>query len=132
MTSETDALPPLLLVGCGNMGGALLAGWCEQGLTRALAVDPAARPADWPPAVGALATADAIPADFRPAAVILAVKPQVAAATLPAYARYADTAVFLSIMAGQTIDGLRALLGGRAAIVRAMPNTPAAIRRGMT
>lgn len=132
MTPTTAALPPLLLVGCGNMGGALLAGWCEQGLTRALAVDPAARPHDWPPAVGVLAAADAIPADFQPAAVILAVKPQMTATTLPAYARYAGAAVFLSIMAGQTVEGLRRLLGARAAVVRAMPNTPAAIRRGMT
>lgn len=131
-TDATAALPPLLLVGCGNMGGALLAGWCEQGLARAVAVDPAARAADWPATVTVVADPGAIPADFRPAAVILAVKPQMAAATLPAYAGFAGEAVFLSIMAGQTIEGMRRLLGADAAVVRAMPNTPAAIRRGMT
>ena len=69
---------------------------------------------------------------------MLAVKPQNAAETLPAYARFAGHAVFLSIMAGRTIAGIAASLapsvaqGGPAAIVRAMPNTPAAVRQGVT
>ncbi len=124
-------LPPVLLVGFGRMGSAMLAGWREQGLRSAVAVDPAL-----PPAGGAdltvVADAAAVPADFAPAAVVLAVKPQNAEATLPSYARFAGRAVFLSIMAGRTIGGMRALLGGDAAIVRAMPNTPAAIRQGIT
>jgi pyrroline-5-carboxylate reductase len=74
----------------------------------------------------------AIPGGFAPAAVVLAVKPQNAAATLPAYARFAPNTVFLSIMAGRTIAGIGALLGPGAAIVRAMPNTPAAVRQGVT
>jgi pyrroline-5-carboxylate reductase len=74
----------------------------------------------------------AIPDSFAPAAVVLAVKPQNAAETLPAYARYAGKVVFLSIMAGRTIGGMRSLLGESAAIVRAMPNTPAAVRQGVT
>jgi pyrroline-5-carboxylate reductase len=64
--------------------------------------------------------------------VVLAVKPQNAAAVVPLYARFAEAAVFLSIMAGRTIGGLRALLGTAAAVVRAMPNTPAAVGQGMT
>lgn len=127
----TGALPPILLVGLGKMGGAMLAGWREQGLAQAVAVDPAS-----PPAPGAevtvVADAGAVPAGFAPAAVVLAVKPQHAAATLPQYARHAGRAVFLSIMAGRTIAGLRVALGDQAAIVRAMPNTPAAIRQGIT
>ncbi len=67
-----------------------------------------------------------------PSAVVLAVKPQVAPKILPAYARFAEKAVFLSIMAGRALPGLSALLGEGAAIVRAMPNTPAAIRQGIT
>jgi pyrroline-5-carboxylate reductase len=51
---------------------------------------------------------------------------------LPQHARYAGRAVFLSIMAGRTIGGMRSLLGDTAAIVRAMPNTPAAVRQGVT
>jgi len=129
----TNPIPPLLLVGCGRMGGAMLTGWREQGLSPSVAVDPA-------PGAQAMAGADltvvadcaSIPAGFAPAAVILAIKPQNAAETLPLYARYAGKAVFLSIMAGRTVGGIRALVGEVAAIVRAMPNTPAAVRHGMT
>ncbi len=63
---------------------------------------------------------------------MLAVKPQVAPASVPAFRRFAGSAVFLSIMAGRTLAGLAELLGPEAAIVRAMPNTPAAVRRGMS
>lgn len=127
------SIPPILLVGCGRMGSAMLSGWRERGLAPSVAVDPA-------PAAAALAgpdltvvpTADAIPAGFRPAAVVLAVKPQSAAEALPQHARHAGGAVFLSIMAGRTIAGMRKLLGEGAAIVRAMPNTPAAVRQGVT
>lgn len=125
-----SALPPLLLVGCGKMGGALLAGWRERGLADCVVVEP--RPAG--PILGATVVPDpgAIPAGFAPAAVVLAIKPQEAAAVLPHYACFAPGAVFVSIMAGPTIARMRALLGLQAAIVRAMPNTPAAIRQGFS
>lgn len=127
------AIPPILLVGGGKMGGAMLAGWRERGLSASIVVDPA-------PAAQALAgddvrvVADAasVPADFSPAAIVLAVKPQFAATALPAVARYAEHAVMLSIMAGKTIAGIGSLLGRPATVVRAMPNTPAAIRQGVT
>jgi pyrroline-5-carboxylate reductase len=127
----TTNIPPILLVGMGKMGGAMLAGWRERGLAAAVAVDPAL-PATPGAEVSVVADAAAIPREFSPAAVVLAVKPQNADATLPAYARYAGTAVFLSIMAGRTIAGMRGLLGGSARIVRAMPNTPAAVRQGIS
>jgi pyrroline-5-carboxylate reductase len=82
--------------------------------------------------VSVVAGAADVPAGFEPAAVVLAVKPQHADAALPLFARYAGSAVFLSIMAGRTVASLRRVLGGRASIVRAMPNTPAAIRQGIT
>ncbi len=123
-------IPPLLLVGFGKMGGAMLAGWREAGLSASIAVDPTS-PASPGPELTVLADAAAIPADFAPAAVILAVKPQSAAETLPLYRRFAGNSVFLSIMAGRTLAGMAALLGA-AAIVRAMPNTPAAVRQGVT
>ncbi len=127
----SEKIPPILLAGFGKMGGAMLAGWRERGLDGAVAVDPALPPA---PGADVLVVADAaaIPADFRPAAVVLAVKPQNADAMLPLYARYAGSAVFLSIMAGKTLAGMARLLGPEARIVRAMPNTPAAIRQGIT
>jgi pyrroline-5-carboxylate reductase len=114
------------------MGSAMLAGWREQGLQAAIVVDPS-------PQAAALAAPDIlvvpgfaeIPADFIPAAVILAVKPQAAADAVPDYARFAD-AVFISIMAGKTIAALHGMLGPQAAIIRAMPNTPAAVRQGIT
>jgi len=131
--SSMGAIPPILLVGCGRMGSAMLSGWREQGLAPSVAVDPA-------PSAGALAAPDltvvtdpaAIPDGFAPAAVILSIKPQNAAATLPAYARFAPNTVFLSIMAGRTLAGISSSIGASAAIVRAMPNTPAAIRQGVT
>jgi pyrroline-5-carboxylate reductase len=126
----TDTLPPLLLVGCGKMGGAMLAGWRERGLSRAVVVDPFVPAA--PEGATLVKSADAIPAGFAPAAVVLAIKPQEAAATLPHYARFAGGAVFASVMAGKTVAFMRGLLGEGAAIVRAMPNTPAAVRRGFT
>lgn len=116
----------VLLVGCGKMGGAMRAGWLEAGRSVAV-VEPGPSAPE-----GAVAGPDALPADLRPAAVVLAVKPQEAARVLPAYARFAASAVFLSIMAGRTIAGMRALLGESAAVVRAMPNTPAAVRQGIT
>jgi pyrroline-5-carboxylate reductase len=127
------AIPPILLVGCGRMGSAMLSGWREQGLAPSVAVDPA-------PAAQAFAGSDltvvtdaaSIPEGFAPAAIVLAVKPQNAAETLPEYRRFAGQAVFLSIMAGRTIAGIASLLGSAASIVRAMPNTPAAVRQGVT
>jgi len=129
----TQALPPILLLGGGRMGGAMLAGWRERGLAPSFVIDPA-------PAAAALAgngvQVVASPADlppgFDPAAVVLAVKPQQADAALPGLARFSGGAVVLSIMAGRPVAGLRASLGGDAPVVRAMPNTPAAIRQGIT
>ncbi|HTW71561.1 MAG TPA: pyrroline-5-carboxylate reductase [Acetobacteraceae bacterium] len=126
-------IPPILLVGCGRMGSAMLSGWRERGLAPSMAVDPApdaARMAG--PDLTVVADASIIPADFSPAAVVLAVKPQSAAEALPPHARFAGKAVFLSIMAGRAIAGIGGLLGAEAAIVRAMPNTPAAVRQGVT
>ena len=133
LIAACGAIPPILLVGCGRMGSAMLAGWREQGLAASVAVDPAAGACDFAGAdLTVVADAGAIPDGFAPAAVVLAVKPQNAAATVPHYARFAGNTVFLSIMAGRTIAGIAALLGSPAAIVRAMPNTPAAVRKGVT
>ena len=126
-------IPPILLVGCGRMGGAMLAGWRERGLASSVIVDPApGSEAQAGPDRIVVADAGAIPDGFAPAAVVLAIKPQGAAETLPLYRRFAGRTVFLSIMAGRTLGGMRALLGEQAQVVRAMPNTPAAVRQGVT
>lgn len=138
MTS--DAQPAVVLVGCGNMGRALLDGWLDHGLTAAAVtvVEPdTARTQDLAHrGVRTVATADGVPGIQGLGAVVLAVKPQALAAVLPAYHRFTPArggaAVFLSIAAGRTIGGIAALLGEQTPIVRAMPNTPAAVRRGIT
>ena len=125
----------LLLVGCGQMGSAMLRGWLARDVARGyLVVEPAgAHPSlagmsgiSWHDSV------DEFGSDLRPDAVVFAVKPQVIHAALPPYRRWSGPgAVFLSIAAGTTIAGIARHLG-EAAIVRAMPNTPAAIGRAIT
>jgi len=128
----------ILLAGCGKMGAAMLEGWLDQGVAGAdvVVVDPAAATHDaFGGRVAVVGRAEDVDPAFRPDVVVLAVKPQVMAEVAPAYRRFADSsaggAVFLSIAAGKTLAFFAGLLG-EAAIVRAMPNTPAAVRRGMT
>jgi len=124
--------PPALLVGAGKMGAALFGGWCRAGLAPSAIVDPhpsagLARVED----VSATAPAG-LPAAFVPSVAVLAVKPQIAPSVLPALHAYLPAGCpVLSIMAGLRLDTLARALGGRP-IVRAMPNTPAAIGEGMT
>lgn len=128
----TAPFPPLLLVGAGKMGGALYAGWQRAGLAPSVIVDPAEPGAPIRPQDMRIATLAALPADFRPAAVILGVKPQMAAEiTAPLAARLPAGTLVLSIMAGLRAAPLSQALGG-APVVRAMPNTPAALGQGMT
>ena len=133
---KTDS--PILLVGCGKMGGALLRGWLRQGLDRTdiHVVEPAPEAAE---AVGSelgvavTASPDQAPAGFVADTVVFAVKPQGMDRIVPHYRAMAERgAVCLSIAAGKPIAFFREHLGDAAAIVRAMPNTPAAVRRGIT
>lgn len=116
----------ILLVGCGRMGDALRRGWAQDVTVQI--VEP--RP---PAGVVALVSPADLPVDYHPDLVVFAVKPQQMDAVLPAYAGFVQpNATFLSIAAGKTLSRLKALLGEEAAIVRAMPNTPAAIGRGIS
>ena len=125
----------LILVGCGQMGSAMLRGWLARGAAaRFLVVEPAGAPAALAEAagVGWHRAADDLPAGLLPDAVVFAVKPQLIDAVLPAYRSWVrPQTLFLSIAAGTTIAGLARHLGD-AAIVRCMPNTPAAIGRAIT
>lgn len=128
---------PLLLVGGGKMGGAMLAGWLAHGLAgekvTIIDPDPSAPERLAETGVHVVGGAEALAEDLRPAVIVMAVKPQVMDAVLPAYNRFASgDCVFLSIAAGRTIASFEAHLGAHAAVVRAMPNTPAAVRRGMS
>jgi len=128
-----EKLPPLLLVGGGRMGAALLAGWRDKGVSQVIVIDPAADTEKLAaPGIEIFASPREIPAGFTPEAVVFAVKPQSALTVLPAYARFAGRAVYISIMAGKTLHAVGQMLGVKAAIVRAMPNTPAAVRQGIT
>lgn len=123
----------VLLVGCGNMGRAMLGSWMKaRPELEVHVVEPDAALRDRAAALGAVAVAgpEALPAGFSPDIVILAVKPQVMPAALPLYAGFAG-ATFVSIAAGTTVATLRAGLGAAAAVIRCMPNTPAAIGEGM-
>ncbi len=131
MTEPAAPLPPVLLLGGGKMGGAMLAGWRERGLAPSVVVDPALPPLSGP-GVQVVSGVAELPSDFRPAAVVLAVKPQQADGVVPGLALLIRGAVVLSIMAGTTTRRIGGMLGTQAAVVRAMPNTPAAIRRGIT
>jgi pyrroline-5-carboxylate reductase len=126
----------VVLVGCGNMGRAMLEGWLAAGrLTagEALVVEPAEVLRAKAAALGVTALADAgeIGADERPRLIVFAVKPQVILDIVPAYARFKESATYVSIAAGTPVAAFQRLLGDDAAIVRCMPNTPAAIGKGM-
>ena len=118
------------------MGGALLAGWLRQGLEPASAYVQDPTPA---PDVAALMAAHGIRVRHHaklpapPAVIVLAVKPQIMDEVLPALASaLGPSKVLLSIAAGRTLANLASHLPQGSAIVRAMPNTPAAIGQGMT
>ncbi len=123
----------ILLVGCGKMGGALLDGWLDRGLSPQdiIVVEPQETLRLVRSHVRVVAAHDEIPASFRPEVVVLAVKPQMMDAVLPSYAAF-DGAVFLSIAAGKPLAYFAGILGDVTPVVRAMPNTPASVRRGMT
>lgn len=137
MNSAARAGTRILLIGCGKMGGAMLDGWLARGLKPedAVVVEPAQAAAAVARAKGVVVVAKSedVPASFMPDIVLIAVKPQSMAEAAPPLRRFAGTgATYLSIAAGKTIAGFEAALGRDAAIVRAMPNTPAAVGRGIT
>jgi pyrroline-5-carboxylate reductase len=125
----------LVLVGAGKMGGALLEGWLRLGLDpkNVAVIEP-----EVPPQIAALSQRG-LQLNPNPraltdvAAIVLAVKPQVAPQAIAPLAPLVSPAtVVVSIMAGRTLKFLSEALPKRCAMVRAMPNTPAAIGRGIT
>lgn len=140
MTSEQSAgaltsLGPIVLIGAGNMGGALLTGWLKNGVpgSSVIVVDPnPSGPMRKMIAEAGASHVTGIPAGVTAGVLFVAVKPQVMDAVLPPLkaAVGADTVV-VSIAAGKTLASLETHLG-EAAMVRAMPNTPAMVGRGVT
>jgi pyrroline-5-carboxylate reductase len=123
----------IVLAGAGKMGGAMLSGWLAQGLdaNRVAVIEPylsdeikalAARGVRLNPAPSDLGAV---------AALVVAVKPQMFREAGPPLRSFAGSSTLVvSIMAGITIAAIRQVCGG--SVVRAMPNTPAAIGRGIT
>jgi pyrroline-5-carboxylate reductase len=134
-TDLRDFSGPLLLVGAGKMGTALLEGWLKLGLDAGtIAVfepHPSAQIAEL--AARGLKLNPAAVTLGEVAVIVLAVKPQDAAAVLASLSPIVGAStVVISIMAGRTLGFLSGTLNGAGALVRAMPNTPAAIGRGIT
>jgi pyrroline-5-carboxylate reductase len=134
MTSPFASIRRLALVGCGKMGGAMLEGWLRLGLDPAVveAIDPSP-----PPEVAALLARHGVrrsgpqgpPADV----LVIAVKPQAMDAALPPLAgRVGPRTLVLSVAAGKTLATFERAYGRSTAVVRTIPNTPAAVARGMT
>ncbi len=136
MDDRAAAARRLVLVGCGKMGTAMLRGWMASGAaSRFVVIEPAGIPPGFGSAaeIASYPVAEMVPDDPTPDAVVFAVKPQVIDDVLPSYRRWVRPGtLFLSIVAGKTLAGLGRHLGAAAAIVRTMPNTPAAIGRGIT
>ncbi len=120
----------LVLLGCGKIGSAMLAGWLAGGLPpgSVWVLDP--HPSDWLKGLGVHLNV-ALPAS--PAVVLVAVKPQMMTEALPQIAALGGgETLILSVAAGTRIARFEAVLGASTPIVRAMPNTPAAIGRGIS
>lgn len=110
---------PIWLLGCGNMGGALLGRWVAEDMGPVAVIDPAVPGADVPP-------------QGRPDVLVLAVKPQAwRAAAAPLVGRIGPMTLVVSVMAGVGTADLAEVFPG-SAIIRAMPNTPAGIGAGVT
>jgi len=140
MSEHPEAFPlsgPVALVGAGRMGGAMLKAWLHAGLDpeQIFVVDPGA-----PAEILALRDEHGFSIAVGPEAVtavpgviVIAVKPQQMDSVLPGLAPLMGReTVAISIAAGRTIDSIAGHLGPHRAIIRAMPNTPAAIGRGIT
>jgi len=128
-------LSPLLLIGAGHMGGALLEGWLGKKLAPVVVVEPA--PSARLKRIAArnrirvLSAIAAAPA--RPRACVIALKPQILAKDAPELGYVARSGtLMISIAAGTTIESLARVWGPKAHIVRAMPNIAGAIGHGIT
>ena len=129
MTLDRIARDGLVLLGCGKMGSAMLRGWLDGGLpaSSVSVIDPA--PSDWLRGTGV----DLERAPAAPAVAIVAVKPQMMGEALPRLrAMGGGPTLLLSVAAGTPIAAFEEALGPGTPVVRAMPNTPAAVGRGIT
>jgi len=126
----------VVLAGCGNMGYAMLAGWLKSGRllpSEAFVVEPntelCARAGKLGVATGT--SPEELPAG-APQVVVLAVKPQVIREVTAGYRHLGNgNTTFVSVAAGTPVGTFEDVLGAKTPIIRVMPNTPAAIGKGM-
>jgi pyrroline-5-carboxylate reductase len=126
----------IILVGCGNMGYAMLSGWLNSGKlasSETLVVEPNEDLRHRAARLGTTVAASnaELPGNLSPELIVVAVKPQVIREVIAGYTGFAGKSTFLSIAAGTGIATFTEILGASAAVVRCMPNTPAAIGKGM-
>ena len=120
---------PLFLIGCGNMAGAMLEGWLAAGADPRLIT--VVRPSGRAPAPG-IRTLTALPEDEVPAMVLLGVKPQKLAEIAPIIAPALEReTILVSILAGTTLATLRGFFPAPRAVVKAMPNLPVSLGKGV-
>lgn len=123
------------LIGAGSMGGALLRGWLENGvidLKRSAVFDPAPSP-QMTAVIENTSISLNPPHDARTFdALVVAVKPQAARDVLPGFADLAHGAGVISVMAGKSVATIEKLTPRAGAVIRAMPNLPAAVGAGVT
>jgi pyrroline-5-carboxylate reductase len=125
----------IVLLGAGKMGGAMLESWLALGLDARTVVVIEPQPTHELTALAGrgLRLNPALNMVGEAAAIVVAVKPQIAPEAVPALAPCLGAGtIVVSIMAGRTLGFLEQMLPQGAAVVRAMPNTPAAIGRGIT
>lgn len=136
MASSSDALKnfqgTLVLAGAGKMGGAMLSGWLAQGLDAGHVTVIEPHPSDETRSFAARGvTLNPETKDIRADILVIAVKPQMFRDAGPQLKSLVNpSTLVVSIMAGTTIAGITGTCGGK--VIRAMPNTPAAIGRGIT
>lgn len=129
-------MTPILLIGAGRMGGALLSGWIKRGIGPVLAVEP--NPSAELKAIAkkhriALFAHTASIDTLSARACVVALKPQILKTQIATLAPIAQSgALMLSIAAGTSIAAMRKAWGAKTRIVRAMPNTPGSIGQGIT
>lgn len=122
----------LILVGCGNMGFAMMSGWLaasDAPIVHVVEPNDTLRERARMAGAHAVRSADDLPKDAAPDLIFLAVKPQVMGDVAPQYTGFGK-ATFVSVAAGTGIDALKRFTGAQK-IIRCMPNTPAAIGMGM-
>ena len=119
------------MIGCGKMGSALLKGWLENGIKPESIFVNEPNPSTWLLGLSGINLNESLPNDA--AVCVLAVKPQVMKNALPQITKFKNSkTVFLSIAAGSTIKMFEEELGEASRVVRAMPNTPASVNKGIT